>query len=134
MKKYRFNELSSNYLGTVIYCSITVFYIVFTTIFGEGLARDPVSAFVGLFVPVGIWIFIGTYGAGLLIGFIYFLLLDTLAQERQYTRKTRLFLVFTSLAVLTFIFDMILFNEYVSLLRLLKLLGLVDIELPEENL
>ncbi len=134
MKRYTFNELRKYYLGTLIYCSLTIIYLLYTTIFGEGLARDPVSAFVGLFVPVGIWIFVFTYGGAPFIAFVYFFLLDTWTNARQYTRSSRLFLIFASLAVLTYIFDMILFEEYVSLFRLLKLLGLVDYDLPEHNL
>ncbi len=134
MKRYTFNELQNYYLGTLVYCSLTIIYILYTTIFGEGFAREPVSALVGLFVPVGVWIFFATYGGAHLVAFVYFFLLDTWTNERQYTRSTRLFLIFASLAVLTYIFDMILFEEYVSLFRLLKLLGLVDYDLPEHNL
>ncbi len=134
MKRYTFAELKQYYLGTLIYYSITILYVLYTVIFGDGLPREPISAFMGLFVPVGIWIFISTYGGASLIAFIYFLVLDKWSNARQFSRGTRLFYIFASLAILTCIFDMILFDEYVSFLRLLKLLGVGNIELPEENL
>jgi membrane-bound acyltransferase YfiQ involved in biofilm formation len=97
----------------------------------EGLVAENLpAALVGMFVPVGVWVALQSYGLAVVLVFLAMLALDNFFVKTDTSffkkRLVQVGLTLLALFLLVMIFDFFLFGEFVSLQALLHQLGLAE--------
>lgn len=104
---------------------LTSAYVIYTMIFTDGVAGDLFSSIIRLFVPVGGFITLFTYGTAPVVFIVVLFFFDNHLHKINLPFHKRILLTFVLLFVATTVFDLIVFKDSVSLKYFLDALGLI---------
>lgn len=118
-----------NNLGLSVYVFLTLTYILLLVFIEKTilpLPQTPLTSFVGLFVPTGIWISALSLGIAPIITGIYFFFFDRYTSYINLSLKRRVIWVFVNLFVISMIFDIVMFKDFVSIKFFLSSIDLIE--------
>lgn len=93
---------------------ITALYIPLTIGMDAALPRGIIPAFIGMFVPFGIWNTLFTHGIGLVVYLLLLLLTDHALSKSLMSPIRKFIIALIFLFVMTFIADMLIWHVWNS--------------------